>query len=177
MFFSIATVLDEVDRRRILSINPSVRDMILAYHSPQDIFHFSWLVCEEINKEEIHTCLEKIARQKHGFTIQSGGIGIFPGNIPAITYVLSRSPEITEMHSMLWEKCGKHIDQINKKYAPDRWIPHVTLLHQGLESRKYCEFLDKSIGSDISFELKVNNLSVIYKDELSAGMLFSCTLK
>lgn len=177
MFFSIATILDDADRRRILCINPSVRDMIQKYHSPQDIFHFSWMVCEEINKEEIHTCLENIARQKHSFTIQSGGIGIFPGKIPAITYVLSRSPEMTEFHSMIWDNCGKHLDRINAKYAPDRWIPHITLLHQGLESSKYCEFLDKSIDADISFEIKVNNLSLIYKDESSAGMLFSFTLK
>lgn len=177
MFFSIATVLDEADWQRILNINPSVRDMILHYHSPQDYFHFSWMVCEGMNQEEIFTSLKYIAGQKSSFTIQSGGIGIFPGNIPAITYVLSRSPEMTEMHSMLWNNCVKHVDRINTKYAPDCWIPHITLLHQGLESRKYCEFLEKSVDSEISFEIKVNNLSVIYKDEMSDGMLFSCTLK
>jgi 2'-5' RNA ligase len=177
MFFSIATILNNDDCQRIMDINPSIHEMIQDYRNPQDFFHFSWLVCEEMNTEKTINCLKNLCGQKLVFTVQSGGIGIFPGKTPAITYVLVRNPVMTEIHSLIWGNCEKHLGKINMKYAPTRWLPHITLLHQRMEPRRYYEFVEKCIENDVSFEIKVSNLSVIFKDESSAGMLFTCNLK
>lgn len=174
MFYAIATLLDDEVWDRILESNPKVRDLILSHRSPQDYAHFSWLVCEEINREKVERSLDEIAGSTPGFDVQSGGIGIFPGTIPAITYILARNELISKTHELIWSRCAANLGKVNVKYSPGLWIPHITLLHYGLESREYCKFLETCIDCEISFSLNVNNLSIIYKDEDSAGLLYKC---
>jgi 2'-5' RNA ligase len=176
MFYAIATLLDDVLWDRILESNPRVRDLILSHRSPQDYAHFSWLVCEELDREKLSKSLEDIASSITSFDVHSGGIGIFPGVIPVITYILARNEELTETQRLIWSRCAGNLGKVNVKYSPELWIPHITLLHYGLESREYCEFLETCIESEISFSINVNNLAIIYKDEDSAGLLYKCDL-
>lgn len=177
MFFAIATLVDDLSWERILGMNPAVRDLIVSHHAPQEFVHFSWVVSEEIDKEKTIKSLIDASKSIHPFKVQSGGIGTFPGKIPAVTYIIARNRALDMAHSLIWEKCSGHMGEIKKNYSPDRWIPHITLLHYGLDSRDYCEFLEKSIENEISFSIDVNNLAIIFKDETSAGMLYKCDLQ
>jgi 2'-5' RNA ligase len=176
MFYAIATLLDDEVWDRILESNPRVRDLILNHRSPLDYAHFSWLVCEELDREKTISSLEEISSSITSFDVQSGGIGIFPGTIPAITYILARNEKLAQIQTLIWSTCSVNMEKVNVKYSPERWIPHITLLHYGLESREYCEFLETCIDSEVSFSVKVNNLAIIYKDEDSAGLLHKCDL-
>jgi 2'-5' RNA ligase len=176
MFYAIATLLDDEVWDRILESNPRVRDLILGHRGPLDYAHFSWLVCEEIDREKTIRSLESIAGSITTFDVLSGGIGIFPGKIPAITYILARNEMLSHTQASIWSNCAENLGKVNVKYSPERWIPHITLLHYGLESREYCEFLETCIDSEVSFSINVNNLAIIYKDEDSAGLLYKCDL-
>jgi len=176
MFYAIATLIDHSTWGRILDKNPAVRNMIVSRQTPQEFIHFSWLISEDLDKEKTIKLLDDVAKSTVEFDIQSGGIGIFTGNIPAITYVLARNETVTSTQLNLWNNCVGHMGSMNIKYSPERWIPHITILHYGLETRDYCEFLEKSIDTEVSFTIEVNNLAIIYKDENSAGLLYKVDL-
>jgi 2'-5' RNA ligase len=177
MFYAIATLIDQTTWGRILDKNPAIRDLIVSRQNQQEFIHFSWLISEDLDKEKTIKLIEDVAKSTVEFDIQSGGIGIFTGTVPAITYVLARNEAVTRTHLQLWNKSAGIMGSVNIKYSPERWIPHITILHYGLEAREYCEFLEKSIESEVSFTIDVNNLAIIYKDENSAGLLYKVDLQ
>jgi len=177
MFYAIATLIDHSTWGRILDKNPAVRDLIVSRQSQQEYIHFSWLISEDLDKEKTIKLLDDVAISTVEFDIQSGGIGIFTGIVPAITYGLVRNQQASHIQSRIWNNCLEHMGSMNMKYSPDRWIPHITILHYGLQAREYCEFLEKSIDAEVSFTIEVNNLAIIYKDENSAGLLHKVDLQ
>jgi 2'-5' RNA ligase len=177
MFFAIATLVDSSIWERILEKNPSVKELILSHPGNQEFIHFSWVVSEEMDKDKTISSLGNAAKLIQPFTVKSGGLGIFPGVVPAVTYILARNRMLDQAHSLIWNTCTKHLGSLKMTYSSENWIPHITLLHHGLESGDYCEFLEKSIENDFSFSIQVNNLAIIYKDETSAGLLYKCDLR
>jgi len=177
MFYAVATLIDQTTWGRILDKNPAVRELIVSRQIKQEFVHFSWLISEDMDEKKTIKLLDDVAKSTVEFDIQSGGLGIFTGNVPAITYILARNESVTRTHLQLWEKCVGLMGSINMKYSPERWIPHITILHYGLETREYCEFLEKSMDIDVSFTIEVNNLAIIFKDENSAGLLYKVDLQ
>ena len=177
MFYAVATLIDQPTWQGILDQNSSIRDWFSTHGNEQDIItHFSWLVSQEMQVERVSGLLSDLAERTTQFTCTSGGLGIFPGTVPAITLNLARNIELSRFQEEIWNSCQPYIGNINQKYSPDRWIPHITMLHHGVGSMDYCDFLQKIISNEISFELNVNNLSLIYKDVSSAGQITSFQL-
>lgn len=63
---------------------------------------------------------------------------------------------------------------INPYYAPDVWMPHITLLHDGLNTDVYIKFLSSCIYIPVQIEINVANLVVLFQDNDKAGMISRC---
>jgi 2'-5' RNA ligase len=177
MYYAVATLLGKETWQGILDQNPATREMILAHRGKSDFIHFSWMVSQAINLETVSTSLQSIAETTLEFECMNGGLGVFSGEVPVVTFVLARNKKLANIHAKIWKSCVPNMDMVNKKYSPDAWIPHVTLLHYDLAPEDYCNFIEKSITTNIQFRIMVDNLAIIFKDGNKAGLLTRYDLK
>jgi hypothetical protein len=89
--------------------------------------HFSYHVAENYEDGKLAEVLQEIAEEKRPFTITTSGIGIFPAPNPIVYAPIVRSPELTRLHARLYTQLEAIAQDSNPYYAPDRWIPHITL--------------------------------------------------
>lgn len=171
MFYSLATLLDEEVWDEILDQMPEGRDLILSRKQDLELVHLSWIVSNGVNLKPLSDMMKKVALSTDSFDARSGGIGIFPGLEPALTLLLARNKQVCELQSILWDKCRPFMTGINDHYAPDFWIPHVTLYYQQGKPEELCDLLGKIVHNEIIFNISITNLSLIYLDYDNAGLL------
>lgn len=172
MFYAVATLIESKIWNNILVQNENTQRILQRYSSENDPIHFSWLVCQGIDKGQIKEVLEDIAKKIKPFSVQSGGIGIFPGDKPVVTFQLVRNLMVSDIQREIWEKCVPYMDHVNRFYSPDFWIPHITLIHQNIGREVFCQFIENSIFTDVRFSFDVTNLSIIFQDGKKKGILY-----
>lgn len=171
MNYAIVSLIDQTAWQAILGLIPESREAILNRKAKTDFTHFSWLVSKNLEVTKVKRSLQAIAKQQSHFTISSGGVGVFPGENPVISFLLARNSVIDHLQTRIWKKCQKNMTEINPYYFPDVWMPHVTLFHHGMTSQDYETFFRTSVYSPINFELRVDNLAIIFQNGDSAGIV------
>jgi 2'-5' RNA ligase len=177
MYYAVATLIGKETWQGILDQNPATSEMILAHRGESDFIHFSWMVSQAINLETVSATLQSIAETTMEFECMNGGIGVFSGEFPVVTFVLARNKKLAATQLKIWNNCYPNMGMVNVKYSPDAWIPHITLLHYDIEKEDYCSFIEKSISTNIQFRIMVDNLAIIFKDGNKAGLLTRYDLK
>lgn len=171
MFYSLATLLDEKTWHEILDQMPEGRDIILSRKPDLELVHLSWIVSKGVLLESLSDEMRYVATSTDEFDAFNGGIGVFPGMEPVLTLLLARSKQMCELQSILWNKCRPYMTGIINHYSPDLWIPHITLFYQQKKPDELCDLMGKIVSNEITFNLRINNLSLIYLDNDNAGLL------
>ena len=91
--------------------------------------HFTYHVAEQYDEEKVSEILQEIAGQERPFSITASGIGIFPAPDPIVYVPVIRSPELNRLHAQLFPRLSAVAQNNNIYYAPDTWLPHITLGH------------------------------------------------
>jgi 2'-5' RNA ligase len=171
MFFAIATLLDNNTWQGILDQMPEDRELIASHRKKGDVVHFSWIVSNGVELDKVNVKLQAMADSKQIVSTVNGGIGIFPGEDPVATLILVRNQKLNQYQSEIWRTCAKYMVNVNPNYSPDSWIPHVTLIHQGIDNDDFCKFLEDTRHKEIRFRIKVDNLAIIYRDGNESGLV------
>jgi hypothetical protein len=171
MFYAVATLLGKETWQGILNQIPETRDLILSHRPDNEFIHFSWIVSNGINFENVSNSIKRIAESRNKFETSYGGIGIFPGEKPVATFILVRNEMLNMLQSEIWQACEGQMGNVNKHYSPNAWVPHVTLLNQNITDDEYCQFLTTSIHNEIEFKVKIDNIAIIFKDGNKSGIL------
>lgn len=177
MIYAIATILEEKTWQLILDQIPYDRELITSRKVKGDIPHFSWIVSSGLEIDPVSAGLKILAESKKEFITQNGGMSVFPGEEPAITLSIVRNRKIGEFHQEILDTCEEFILGINSNYLADAWIPHITLLHHGIDKSEYCSFFENCINKEIHFDITVNNIAIIYRDGEQSGLLSKFDLK
>lgn len=172
MIYTIASqISDESWMEFIESLPNSSEIMEVAINTL--LPHISWLVCQEMDVERMDFLIKSIATASAKTNIQSGGLGLFPGERPAITLNLVRNHAVNELHHAIWIRSQEHANKIKFFCSPEYWIPHITLI-QGLPPRQnICEIINQSTNEAFQFEFRIENLAILFQENEDSGVI-SC---
>ena len=101
---------------------------IFNYPTP----HFTWFSAEEMVVDRCLPILEMIAGEGPTFAVHSTGIGLFPGESPVLYLPVVKSPRLMALHRSIWDQILPYSQEANTFYAPNRWVPHITLAMRDL---------------------------------------------
>ncbi|HPG97815.1 MAG TPA: 2'-5' RNA ligase family protein [Thermotogota bacterium] len=73
-----------------------------------------------------------LARSLRPLRCRTNGLGIFSGKRPVIYIAFMMDAELERFHRRIWEAIAPVAVTPNKRYHPERWIPHVTLAMEDL---------------------------------------------
>lgn len=133
--------------------------------------HFSWLIGEDFDWKVLEIKLSKIAKETDSFTVNTGGIGLFSGLSPVIFIPIARTDALNSLHGHIWDAVQPIGKGISPYYAPQYWIPHISLAYQDVDEENINCAMQKLAFRTFNWKLEVNNISFIYEPDGEIGKL------
>jgi 2'-5' RNA ligase superfamily len=136
--------------------------------------HFSYHVADEYDLTKLRPDLEQLAGATLQFPAQTSGIGIFTRKEPVIYLPVVRSKELQHIHSGVARLAEPLAAGINEYYAPDIWIPHITIAEGDVDILILPEIVRRLGERNLRWELPITNLAVIRATESLQEICFRC---
>jgi 2'-5' RNA ligase len=170
--YAIASVLNSDENVKIQNIWDELTfhcQLKAVQQSP--IPHFSWLTYTDVqDPDAFNESLSNWANSHAPFTVKVNGIGIFPGNTPVLYLPIVRNYALSALHYELLSQLSPHLEGTSSLYAPDAWIPHITLAFHDLTYANLNCAITQCLKFDLSFNLYVDHIAILYLDETSFGL-------
>lgn len=132
--------------------------------------HFSWQVAEDYQVNDVLDKLKSIILGLRPFRVLVSGFGIFPGIHPVVYLTVVRNQILTDIHSKLWEECIPYAIKPNLYYAPEYWVPHITIAYVDLTADKVSQMVKEMIDQPWNAELMIGNVSLAYQNGNDTGI-------
>ena len=120
--------------------------------------HFSWQVTEGYDLPRLEATLQKFTRQTQPFTIRTAGLGIFTGKNPIVYVPIVKDGSLMHFHAQLWERTKGIAINPALYYAPDRWVPHITLAYNDVQRDNLNCALQSLVFESFDWEIQIDNL-------------------
>lgn len=127
--------------------------------------HFSWLIGEDFDWDELENTLREIAKETQPITVNTTGVGIFSGASPVVFIPVVRTNELNILHQRIWNAIQPIGKTLSPHYAPKHWMPHITLAYQDVTPKKLNYAIQKLAFQSFTWEFEVNNISFIRKSD------------
>lgn len=139
--------------------------------------HFSWLGCEEINMPEFKNALRNISLKMREFSVSTTGLGLFTGNEPVVFIPIVKTRTLIDAHELIWNTLIPFCVNPNNYYAPDHWVPHITLAMHDINPKSAGCAIEKLLPIDFNFTINVNHLELAYAIDNQLGSIERVNLK
>jgi hypothetical protein len=125
--------------------------------------HFSWQGAEEYDLDKALPAISEIMRRHAPFIVRTAGFGVFPGTYPVMYLSMVKTRSIMELHQDIWDVLYPLGSNVNPYYAPDFWIPHITIAYRALDPDHMANILKVIATRPIEMELVGSNIAVLYQ--------------
>lgn len=122
--------------------------------------HVTLFGFEGLDYPGIRGVLEEVSGATIPLSLRSLGLGMFLHPLPVIYSPVIRSLELTELHRVLWDRIRGMGGETFGLYAPERWIPHVTLAQFDLTRDNLMPACRTLADLDLDLPFEARNLSL-----------------
>ncbi|MCL4561142.1 MAG: 2'-5' RNA ligase family protein [Chloroflexi bacterium] len=133
--------------------------------------HFSWHVAENYDFDRVEGTLRQIAATSKPFTVKTAGLGLFTGTEPVIYVLIVKNENLYRFHNTIWEKIHPNAVGSNEHYAPEAWVPHITLAHSDVNRNTLICALEELAFLPFNWEIKIDNLAIVGQTGEEVGTL------
>ena len=123
--------------------------------------HFTYQVVEAYDQERLEPILKEIAHEAQPFTVLTTGLGMFTGQVPVIYLPLVKNDLLLHFHRLIWDRTKAVAQGISPFYAPDFWVPHITLGLGDITNVNLSCAIEALAFQDFNWEIRVDNLAFI----------------
>ena len=135
--------------------------------------HFSWQIVEDYDWDALEVVMAEIASAARPITVHTNGLALFTGESPVVYIPVVRSKVLSEFHELIWERMEPIGIRPSLYYAPPFWMPHISLAYSDVEIQKLHCLMEKLAFRTFNWEIKIDNLTLIYETEGTVGQIRS----
>lgn len=175
-------LLSELDKRSITIIKDVLKGIddetgVVAV-TPRFEKHLSWQGMKDINIDRARTIVERISRGQKPLNLHADFLGVFPGN-PVVLFIgVAKNKSLFQLHDSLWKGLTSCSIEPNEHYAPDLWIPHITLYHGTSEEDPLpINYLKKLIHIPLELDFVLSSIKLVYFDSRRTEDIFEFVFK
>ena len=118
-----------------------------------------------------------VANRTAPFTVYTSGLGVFGGPVPVVHVMVARAPAAANLAVALErELAAAGYPSTDPYFAPERWIPHITIAHRNLAGVALGPLLEWLVAQDLAWEVPVGSISIARETDRSADILSSFPL-
>lgn len=122
--------------------------------------HLTLFGFDRIEYPRIQQILEDFSGSTAPLTLRCVGLGMFLNPVPVIYTPVIRGPALSELHRNLWDLVSGLGGNMYGLYAPERWIPHMTLAQFDLTRANHLPALKVLMELELHLEFEVRNLTL-----------------
>jgi 2'-5' RNA ligase len=174
----IVSLLDGEARERIEQLWEELRrDFGVRGIHTKRFPHFSYHVADEYDLARLQPALEQLAAARSKSSARASGIGIFTRKEPVIYLPVVRSSDLQRVHGDVARLAEPLATGINEYYAPEIWIPHITIAEGDVDILVLPEIVRRLGERNLRWEFPVTNLAVIRASETVQEICFRCEFR
>ncbi len=164
---AIVSGLDAQHDRRVTQIWSLLRSGCgLSGMDRTPLPHFSWQISREYAFEALEPAIARVARGMSAFTVRTSGLGIFTGEADIVLYLaLVRDAALSEMQAEIWHAGRPFGKGVSEHYAPQNWVPHITLGHADVDPEKLTCAVRHLSRERLHWEIAVDHLALVFQAE------------
>ncbi len=127
--------------------------------------HISHHVAARYDLPTLGANLLPVGKSCRAFEIQTAGLGVFTGPAPVLTIAVTRSPALSAVHARAWAASGPAAEGSLPYYAPDRWVPHITIAQLDLTPEKLGPLMADLAGRDFNWTITLDAFTALIEDD------------
>jgi 2'-5' RNA ligase len=133
--------------------------------------HITWHVADSYTLPELQDILSRWAAHKRPIVAQASGLGIFTGPSPVIYVRVFKDQKLINFQRRLWKEVVGSAVVPSAYYAPDAWMPHITLAYGEIPPDNLGCAIQALAYQVIRFKFKVDHVALGYlHDDNSWGI-------
>ncbi|MGD8456402.1 MAG: 2'-5' RNA ligase family protein [Anaerolineales bacterium] len=168
--YGIVTLLDDKHTARVEALWEELQKSCgLTCIQMAPLPHFSWHIAEEYDFDRLEDKLAHIAKKTKPFTIHTAGMGLFTGEKPVVYIQIVKDRRLLDLHQHIWEEIQPISSGINLLYAPDQWMPHITLANQDVNDDILPCIFSTLVWRAFTWEIEVNCFALGFQNEDTPG--------
>lgn len=168
---ALVTLLPEPYYKNILSLWKEMEERFgftSVFDTPQP--HITWQYGDDY-KDGYLKILEDISLCNWLIEVQTDIVTWFAAEQPIIYLRVVKTPEIVDLHRVLWERLFPLCVNPAMLYAPGSWQPHVTLAMEERSWLKLPEVYRFLKTKDLRWSFRLDNLTVLIAKEEKASQV------
>ncbi len=174
---AIVSLLDEEHDRIVRDLWDELdHDFGVTSQYANPFTHFSYHVANDYELDALRPMLDGLVHDHAPFTITTAGLGVFTGTRPVLFVPVVRSPDLDALHTALWSRCTAAFGVGLPFYAPDAWVPHVTLAQGPAAVERFPDVVRAMAHRDFAWRLRIDNLAVIEDGAPDRGLRLNVAL-
>lgn len=134
---------DELDRIPHISLH-----VAKAYDSPDALEH----------------AVRMIASSIPPFEVRCGGLGFFTSVSPVVYVPVVRAQGLSALHQSVWTEATAHGVEPIAHYAPDSWLPHITLAEGELHTDQLAALMDTAQARGPQWQATLSKLALMVRE-------------
>jgi len=123
--------------------------------------HFTYQVVEAYDQARLEPILQELAREAQPFMVHTTGLGLFTGEVPVIYLPLVKNDHLLHFHKVIWDRVKDVALGANPYYAPDIWVPHITLGYGDVTHFNLGCAMETLAFRNFNWQISVDNLTFI----------------
>lgn len=125
--------------------------------------HSSYHVATDYDLELVEKKLTSWAARTQPFKVKAFGLGLFAFEDAVVFYAaLVRTMSLSVRHEELWQELAGTASNILEHYAPEVWVPHITLTPDGLKREQVPELAAFFAARPIEWEVEIDNVTLLH---------------
>jgi hypothetical protein len=125
--------------------------------------HVSYHIAPRYDPVRLEAGLRALARETRPLEIRTTGLGIFTGPTPVLYLAVTRSPALSALHAQTWAACNAAAEASSPLYAPDVWVPHITLAHHDISPANLPGLIAGLGGRDFAWTITLSAFTALFK--------------
>jgi 2'-5' RNA ligase len=169
----VIAVLDDVHSARVEALwDEMERRFAVPKGYPGALPHITFHLGSHDVDAGAEAVVERVAARTRPLTITTAGLGVFGGSSPVVYLAVARSPEVAALAGDLGaEMEAGGFPSTDPYFAPDKWIPHITIAHRNLAGIALGPVLAWLVEQPLAWEVPLRSLSIARETESSVEIL------
>lgn len=166
---ALVTLLPEPFYQKILSLWGDLEAEFgfnNIYATPQP--HFTWQYGDNY-RDGYLDFLNELCLLPREIEVRTDIVTWFAAVKPIIYLRVVKTPELADLHRILWERLFPLCENPSLLYAPDSWEPHITLAMEERDWLRLPEVYRFLKSRDLSWTFPLDNLTVLCQNDEKAA--------
>ena len=136
------------------------REFGVAKGYPGALPHFTLHLADRYDLEATQAVVEEIANARAPFDVTTTGLGVFTGDLPIVYIPVTRTRTLDDLHLRLYRSLAPHCNGHVPYYAPEKWMPHISLGQVNITSDALPPVLTWLSHEPLSWEMSAAKLAI-----------------